>query len=88
MTRRAADRENAGAIDFDAALQAYFETGDAEELLRAAALVLGSSIPLDEAHADTIAALTGTDCELVDYDDAGRAIRRWFFQMREPGARH
>ena len=88
MTRRSDDRETSGTIDFDAALQAYFETGDAEELLRASALVLGSSIPLDEAHADTIAALTGTDCELVDYDDAGRAIRRWFALMGEPGARH
>ena len=89
MTRAARlDRETSGATDFDAALEAYFETGDAEELLRAAALVLGSSIPLDEAHADTIAALTGTDCELVDYDDAGRAIRRWFALVAEPGARH
>jgi hypothetical protein len=29
-------------------LESYFETGDAEELPRAAALVLGSPVPLDE----------------------------------------
>lgn len=46
MTRRFAhiDRETAGAIDFDAALEASLETGDAEPLLQAAALVLGSSV--------------------------------------------
>jgi hypothetical protein len=90
MTRRAVciDRDASGAIDFDADLEAYFEPGDAEELLRAAALVLGSTIPLDEAHADTIAALTSCTCDLADYDDAGRAVRRWFATMAEPGARH
>jgi|KBSSwiStaDraftv2_1062776.scaffolds.fasta_scaffold61051_5 hypothetical protein len=25
---------------------------------------------------------------LEDYDDAGRAVRRWFATMAEPGARH
>jgi hypothetical protein len=39
-------------------------------------------------HAKAIAELTGTDCELVDYDDAGRAVRRWFALMDEDGARH
>jgi hypothetical protein len=42
-------RETSGAIDFDAALEAYFETGDAEELLCAAALVLGSPVSLDRS---------------------------------------
>jgi hypothetical protein len=54
------------------------ETGDAEELLRAPALVMGSTVPLDEDRAEALAALTGCACELADYDDAGRAVRRWF----------
>ena len=70
----------------DAALEAYLNGGDAEELLRAAALVLGSNIPLDEKLAETLADLTTAICE--DYDDAGRAVRRWFALMGEPGARH
>jgi hypothetical protein len=81
------DREVAGCIDFDCALQDYLERGEAEELLCAAALVLGCRIPLGPQHAKAIAELTGTDCELVDYD-AGRAVRRWFATMAEPGARH
>jgi hypothetical protein len=90
MTRRAAslDRDTSGAIAFDAALTAYFETGDAEELLQAAAMVLGSDVPLDEEKAEAIAALTGCTYVLADYDDAARAIRRWFATMAEPGARH
>jgi hypothetical protein len=50
--------------------------------------VLGCRIPLGPKHAKAIAELTGTDCELVDYDDAGRAVRRWFAMMEEGGARH
>ena len=79
--------EEIRCIDFDAALETYMETGDAEELFRASALVLGSGTPLDEDRAETLAALTGCSC-LLDYDDAGRAVRRWFALMAEPGARH
>ncbi len=86
--RRTIDRETSGAIDFDAALEAYIFGGDAEELLQAAGNVLGSTVPLDPERAETIAELTGTTCELADYDDAGRAVRRWFAQTREPGPRH
>jgi hypothetical protein len=86
--RRSLDREQGGCIDFDAALEAYIFGGDAEELLRAAGNVLGSTIPLDPEHAEAIAALTGCHRELLDYDDAGRAVRRWFATMAEPGARH
>jgi hypothetical protein len=82
------DCATTGAIDFDAALEAYMKTGDAEELLRASDLVLGTLVPLDEDRADTIAALTGCAHVLVDYDDAARAVRRWFALMAEPGARH
>jgi hypothetical protein len=78
----------AGAIDFDAALEAYTFGGDAEALLRAAGNVLGSTIPLDPEHAEAIAELTGCTCMLEDYDDAGRAVRRWFALMGETGARH
>ena len=38
--------------------------------------------------ADAIADLTGSPYVLVDYDDAARAIRRWFAAMWEPGPRH
>jgi hypothetical protein len=93
MSRHAArarylSREEAGCIGFDAALETYMETGDAEELLCASALVLGSSIPLDEERAEVIAALTGCSCVLADYDDGARAVRRWFALMAERGARH
>jgi hypothetical protein len=91
MPRHAAriiDRAASGAITFDAALEAYFETGDAEELLQAAAVVLGSDIPLDDEKAEAIAALTGCADVLADYDDAARAVRRRFALMAEPGARH
>jgi len=93
MTRRTpargiADREVAACIDFDCALQDYLERGEAEGLLCAAALVLGSRIPLGPQHAKAIAELTGCGCTLQDYDDAGRAVRRWFAIMAESGARH
>jgi hypothetical protein len=45
--------------------------------------VIGSTVPLDREHAEAIAKLTGTTCELADYDDASRAIRRWFAIMDE-----
>jgi hypothetical protein len=87
--RRIDNRETAGAIDFDAALDAFrYEGVDPEELLRAAELVVGSTIPLDPEHAEYIGELTGTTCEIVDYDDAARAIRRWFALLEESGARH
>ena len=46
-TLRPSQRETQGAIDFDAALEAYLEGGDPEDLLRAAGMVIGSTIPLD-----------------------------------------
>jgi hypothetical protein len=51
-------------------------------------MVLRSTIPLDAEHALVVAEMTGCTCELADYDDAGRAVRRWFAQMAGPGARH
>ncbi|HEY7548307.1 MAG TPA: hypothetical protein VH913_02185 [Hyphomicrobiaceae bacterium] len=75
-------------IEFDAALEAYLDGGDAEELLRTATLVMGSAVLLDEERAGVIALLTGCTCVLEDYDDAARAVRRWFATTAEPGARH
>jgi hypothetical protein len=93
MSRRTAharriSREEEKCIDFDAALADYIAAGDAEGLLCAATSVIGSFVPIDPMRADTIAELTGRSWEIKDYDDAGRAIRRWFAQMGEPGARH
>ena len=81
---RIIDRAASGAITFDAAIETYMETGDAEDLLEAAAVVLGSDIPLDEEKAHMVALITGCPCMLEDYDDAARAVRRWFAQMAEP----
>ena len=50
--RRAPDRETAGAIDFDAALEAYLTIGDGEDLLRAASMVVGSNVPLDPERSE------------------------------------
>ncbi len=92
MTRSAArrrdDRELDGAINFDAVLEAYLQGGDPEDLLCAAGLVVGSTIALDPKMAEIVADLTGTAYELADYDDAARAVRRWFATCAEPGARH
>jgi hypothetical protein len=94
MSRRTAhahshvSREEERCIDFDAALADYVADGDAEGLLCAATAVIGSFVAIEPLRSDTIAELTGCGWEIKDYDDAGRAIRRWFAQMREPGARH
>jgi hypothetical protein len=82
-------REEANCIEFDAELDAYLEGGHVVALLRAAYEVAGSAIEMDPKRAFTIAELTGACDELlVDYDDAARAIRRWFAQTLEPGVRH
>jgi hypothetical protein len=78
------ERETQGAIDFDAALEGYAcSWDDPEVLLRAAGLVLGSSILLDDDHARAIARLTGAIVKLATYDDAGRAVQRWFAAKAE-----
>jgi hypothetical protein len=80
--------DEAACIDFDQALEAYLDGADPEELLRAAVVVLGSAVPVTPKRAEIIAAVTGCSCEIVDYHDAGRAVRCWFDQMAEPGTRH
>ena len=44
----------------------YLDGGDPEDPLCGAALVVGSTIPLDPERAETIANLTGTTDELED----------------------
>jgi hypothetical protein len=81
-----AERETQGAIDFDAALEGYAcGCDDPEVLLRAASLVLGSTILLGREHASAIAELTGAIGEFATYDDAERAVQRWFAADAEAG---
>jgi hypothetical protein len=73
-------------IDFDAALEGYACGYDEPEvLLRVAGLVLGSTIPVDPDHPRAIAELTGAIVRLATYDDAGRAVQRWYAAMAEAG---
>jgi hypothetical protein len=90
VTRRTAPtRETSGAINFDTALDAYLKGGSYEELLQAAGKVIDCDLPFAPEHADTISKLTDhLDIEIKTYSDAAYAIRRWLFQMREPGASH
>lgn len=87
-TRQIENRAASVAIDFDAALEAYLDGGDPEELLRAAGMVIGSTGAFAPEHAEAIAALAGCRCEVQDYDDAARAVRRWFALTGEAGTRH
>jgi hypothetical protein len=90
VTRRIAQaRETSGAIDFDAALEAYLNGGNHEDLLRAAGKLIDCDLPFSPERADTISNLTDDlDIEIETYGDAAHAIGRWLFQMRKSGARH
>ena len=56
---------------------------------QAAGSVIDSNRPIAPEHADTISVVTDNLNIVVEtYGDAAHAIRRWFFQMREPGVRH
>ena len=81
-------RDTSGAIDFDAALEAYVEGGDPEELLQAAGKVINCNLALAPEHAAQVSALTAEPIEIESYSDAAHAIRRWLATMREPGPRH
>lgn len=86
---RYVSRDEAVCIEFDAALDAYLEDGDVGSLLAAAHEVAGSAIEMHPERVFAVAELTGARDEwLVDYDDASRAVRRWFALMDEPGMRH
>ena len=83
-THQPSERETQGAIDFDAALEGWASGYmGIEDLLRGAGLVIGSTIPLDPDHAKAIAELTGAIVKLVTYDDAGRAVQRWYAAVEE-----
>ena len=81
-------REESGAVAFDAALEAYLQGAHPEHLLQAAGMVIDCTLPIDRARADLVFGLTCEPIEIETYADAGHAIRRWFATMREPGARH
>ena len=55
----------AGAIDFDAALEAYLKGGSHEDLLQAAGKVIDCNLPIAPKHADTISRFT----DHLDYRD-------------------
>ena len=82
------EREESGAVDFDAALAAYLDGGDPEELLQAAGKVIDCNLPLTAEHAEQVSALTAEAVEIETYADAAQAVRRLFATMREPEARH
>jgi hypothetical protein len=94
MTRRFAtsptvNRVTSGATGFDAVLEAYLNGASHDELLRAAGKVIDCDLPIAPEHADTISRMTDhLGIEIETYSDAAHAIRRWFFQMREPGPRN
>jgi hypothetical protein len=89
QARRIDERAASGAIDFDAALEAYIQGGNPEELLQAAGKVVDCNLRIDAEHADTISELTDNlNIEIETYSDAAHSIRRWFATMKEPGARH
>jgi hypothetical protein len=76
-------------INFDAALEGYVRGNiDAQALARAVDLVIGSTVPLDADYAMEISELTNSAVKLATYDDAGRAVQRWFAAMDEAGLRY
>ena len=81
--------EAANCIDFDAALKAYQDGNDPAALLRAAGKIIDCNLPIALEHADTISIVTDNlNIEIETYGDAAHAIRRWLFQISEPGAEH
>jgi hypothetical protein len=83
-TRRPLNRDTA----FDAALSAYQHGGNPEGLLRAAAAVIDSKIPIAPEHADRISEMIDQlNIEIETYGDAAYAVRRWLAVTRRPRAR-
>ena len=77
------ERQTSGAVDFDAALEAFLAGANSEPLLRAAAMVIECDLPLTRERAEAISGLTGKSIEIESYSDAGHAVRRWFATMDE-----
>jgi hypothetical protein len=51
--------------------------------------VRGLSLALGSYNADMVSQVTGTPTsELLDFEDAGRAVQLWFSKTREAGTRH
>jgi hypothetical protein len=75
-------------IEFDAALEAYIEGADGEELLRAAASILDSDVPLDPTRAGWIAEMAGSTKPLDTYSDGAHAVRRYFAMLEDRGTEH
>jgi hypothetical protein len=89
MTRQAAQaRESSGAIDFDAALEAYLGGRGQEALLRAAGKVIDCDMPFAVEHADTISKLIDDlDIDVETYGDAARfgpGSSRYGSRARQP----
>jgi hypothetical protein len=85
------ERQTSGAVDFDAAFDAYLSGGGtkaAEALLQAAGIVIDCRLPLGPTLAEQVSRLTGESIEIEDYADAAHAIRRWFAAMPEDGFKH
>ena len=83
------ERQVSGAVDFDAAFDAYMSTGGtraAEALLQAAGIVIDCRLPLGATLAEQVSRLMGESIEIEDYADAGHAIRRWPLNLDVPRA--
>jgi hypothetical protein len=79
--------------EFDGALERFVDEPHDDyapvELFESAGSVRGSTLVLNSRDAALVSRLTGTPvAELLDYDDAGRAVRLWFSQSWESGAKH
>ena len=68
------ERQTSGAVDFDAALEAFLTGGDSEALLCAAAIVINCELPLTRKHADAISNLTSAGIEIDSYSDAAHRL--------------
>ena len=87
MTCHPSERETQGAID-PASLEGYAcGYDDPEVLLRAAGLVLGSTIPLDPEHASAIAELAGAIGELGPTTTPGAPCSAGSLPTRKPEKR-
>ena len=64
QARQIDERATSGAIDFDAALEAYLEGSDPEELLQAAGKVIDCHLSLPPEHAAHVSALTAEPIEI------------------------
>src|SRR5262245_57789216 len=87
------DEEFRNVSDFDHALEMYVDDPKNDyaplELFESAGRVRGLTLALDPQDVLVISSLTGTpSTELLDYDDAGRAVHHWFCQTWESGSRH